>query len=226
MERQNDLQKYVPVYQLSGINKVWDILLAKGKKKSFPKGSLIGGYNDMFGYLYQGKIRLSAITAQGKERIALYMENGCICTEINAFYDYHNMYSAEFLAVTPCTIYFFPIEMLSDVEFTKQYPELVTNLVQSLSYKAGAFFAQLSEKTELTLTSQFCRFLYRQYLEAGNTTFKFGFSQIELALMFNIHRNTLCRVLSDLRSEGIIGKCTKNCLEIIDLQRLEELAQI
>lgn len=226
MEKQNDLQKFVPVYQLNGINKVWDTLLAKGMKKNFPKGSHIDGYKDMFGYLYRGKIRLSAITSQGRERIVLYMENGCICTEVNLFHNYHNMYSAEFMAMTPCTIYFFPKEMLSDVEFTRQYPELITNLVQSLSCKAGAFFSQLSEKTELNFTSQFCRFLYRQYLEANNTIFKFGFSQVELALMFNLHRNTICRVLSVLRDEGIIGKCTKNCLEILDLERLEELAQV
>ncbi len=226
MEKNDDLQQLVPIYELNGINRVWEKLLFKGIKKNYPKGSVIDCHNDMFGYLYSGKIRLSAITAQGKERIILYMKNGCICTEINLFHSYHNMYSAEVLAMTDCIIYFFPKEMLSDVEFTKQYPELITNLVKSLSYKAGAFFSQLSEKTELTFIAQLCRFLYRQYLQAGSSTFKFGFSQIELALMFNIHRNTLCRGISFLRNEGVIGKCTKNCLEITHLGRLEELAQL
>lgn len=226
MDYQNELQKFVPVYQLNGINKVWEKVLSKGIKKNYSKGKVITACQDMFGYLHQGKIRLSAITAHGKERIVLYMESGCICTEINLFHCYHNMYSAEFLAVTPCTLYYFPKEMLFDTEFVRQYPELMINLVQSLSYKAGAFFSQLSEKTELNFTAQFCRFLYRQYLEAGKTEFYFGFSQVELALMFNIHRNTLCRVINYLRTEKILGKCTKNCLEIIDLPKLIELAQI
>jgi len=226
MEKNDDLQKFVPVYELNGVNQIWEKLLFKGIKKNYSKGSVIEGNKDMFGYLYRGKIRLSAITAQGKERIILYMKNGCICTEINLFHSYHNMYSAEVLAMTDCIIYFFPKEMLSDVEFTKQYPELITNLVKSLSYKAGAFYDNDLEKTELTFIAQLCRFLYRQYLQAGSSTFKFGFSQIELALMFNIHRNTLCRGISFLRNEGVIGKCTKNCLEITDLGRLEELAQL
>lgn len=226
MDNQNDLQKFVPVYQLCGVNKIWEKLICRGTKKIYAKGSIVNSCENMFGYLAKGKVRLSAITAQGKERIILYMENGCICTEINLFHCYQNMYSAEFVAMTPCVIYYFPKEMLMDVEFTRQYPELITNLVQSLSYKAGAFFSQLSEKTELTFTAQFCRFLYRQYLQAETTSFYFGFSQVELALMFNIHRNTLCRVINFLRAESIIGKCTKNCLEIINLPKLIELAQI
>lgn len=64
MEKNDDLQQLVPIYELNGINRVWEKLLFKGIKKNYPKGSVIDCHNDMFGYLYSGKIRLSAITAQ------------------------------------------------------------------------------------------------------------------------------------------------------------------
>lgn len=218
---------WVQAHVLSGLNKEWEKFLHLGVKKNVPKGTVVDSYNaDTFGYLYKGQLSLSSVSWEGKTRVVFYLEDGCICLENKLFHQYSDIYMPEFVATKDCVLYLFPKELLTSIEFAKENPELILSALRSEAIKAGSFYVQLSEKTAMDSISLIARILMRQYLKVNKTTFKLGFSQTELSLMLNIHRNTLCRNIRELREAGIIGKCTKNCLEIIDLQRLEELAKV
>lgn len=218
---------WIQAHVLSGLNKEWEKVLHLGVKKNIPKGTRVDGCNpDVFGYLYKGQLSLTSVSWEGKARVVFYLENGCICLENKLFHQYSDIYMPEFVATTDCILYLFPKELLTSVDFARENPELILSVLRSEAIKVGSFYVQLSEKAAMDSISLIARILLRQYLKANNTTFKLGFSQTELSLMLNIHRNTLCRNIRELREAGIIGKCTKNCLEILDLQRLEELAKV
>lgn len=212
---------------LSGLNKEWEKVLHLGVKKKVPKGVIFNCHQcETFGYVQKGQLRLSSVSDDGRERIVFYLGEGCICMEIPLFSNFLDKYTPEFVTTTDCVIYFFPSDLMTDTDFIKKYPELMINIVHSMAVKSSAFFSQLSEEAVLGSTAQFCRFLYREYEKNQETTFHFGFSQIELSLMLSLHRNTLCRIVRELRNENILGKCTKNCIEILDLEKLKKIAQI
>ena len=212
---------------LSGLNKEWEKVLYLGVKKKIPKGVIFNvNENDTFGYVQKGQLRLSSISDDGRERIVFYLGEGCICMEIPIFANFVDKFTPEFITTTDCIIYFFPKELITDVQFTKEYPELIINILHSMAIKSSAFFSQISEGAVLDSKAQFCRFLFREYEKTKEATFYLGFSQIELSLMLSLHRNTLCRIVRDLRKAHIIGKCTKNCIEILDINKLQELAKM
>lgn len=218
---------WIQAHVLSGLNKEWEKVLHLGVKKNISKGTVVDSFNpDIFGYLYKGQLSLSSVSWEGKKRVAFYLEDGCICLENKLFHRYSDIYMPEFVATKDCVLYLFPKKLLTSAEFAQENPELMLSVIRSEAIKTGALYVQLSEKAAMDSISLIARILMRQYLKVNKTTFKLGFSQTELSLMLNIHRNTLCRNIRELREAGIIGKCTKNCLEILDLQRLEELAQV
>lgn len=215
------------VQLLCGLNKEWEKVLHLGVKKKIPKGVIFNSDQfESFGYIQKGQLRLSSVSDDGRQRIVFYLGEGCICMEIPILSYFEDKYTPEFVTTTDCVIYFFSKEFLTDENFIKNYPELIINFIHSMAVKSRAFFSQLSEEAVLDSTAQFCRFLCREYEKIKQTTFQLGFSQIELALMLSLHRNTLCRIVRELRKDNVLGKCTKNCIEILDLEKLRKLAQI
>ena len=67
-----------------------------------------------------------------------------------------------------------------------------------------------------------CAFFMRKVRQFG-TTLQLGLSHDELASLVGMHRVTLARVLKELREEGIIGRYSKDHLEILDINALSRI---
>lgn len=220
-ECMQDAQKEGPVFSIRELNGVWRTVLHLGTRQHFPKSHcwMEDVDTDTFSFLNKGKVRLSSLTESGQERMLMNIEGGCIFREVGML-RIPSRHPANHIALEPCEVYAFPKALLHDEQFVRTYPTLLSNVVQSLAIKAAAFFSQLSETTQLEPREQVCRFLQRLADKRTALRFNPGISQSEMAHMLGLHRSTVCRVLRELRNEGIIGRFTRLDLEILDPDRL------
>lgn len=214
------------IISIRELNSVWRDVLHLGKYQTIPRGARWASLppNDMFGFLGRGLLRLSSLGRDGHERIALYIEKGCIFNEQGCMSS-APLSTAAFFAMEDCEVWFFPRNLLLDRKFAVEHPEQMMNLVQSLSQKTGAFFSQLDENFGLPLETSVCRYLYRA-VEKESGVVRPHFSQTDLALALGLHRSTVCRILKDLRERGILGDFTKTKLEILDKDALHALCHM
>lgn len=219
------LESRDPVFHIRDLNAQWRSVLHLGTRQKIPKGHLWDETHKStsFSFLEKGRVRLLSFSGAGKERIVLYIYPGCIFREL-LFMHVSPQHPASLMALEPCEVINFPRKLLHDTAFAAEHPELMLNMIHSLAAKAGAFFSQITETAELAPMAQVCRYLYRLYESrlAGDTTTA-GCSQSELALLLGLHRSTVCRIISELRTQGVLGAFTRHHLEILDPQTLSHL---
>ncbi len=211
------------VLAIQELNGIWREVLDLGRHETVKTGTCLYevplGKEEYFSFLDKGMLRLSCVSHNGMENILLYICDGCLFKELswvapNA--------TAEFFAMEDCEIWNFPHDLLLNKEFTVEHPLLMINLVQSLMQKAGAFFSRQTEHYELSPEEKICRFLMRiDEMAAGAQ--QPVFTQAEMAKALGLHRSTVCRILRELRIEGIVGRCTKTHLDILDRKALRGL---
>lgn len=209
-------------------NSAWREVLHLASRQNIAKGSrwVDYGHVESFSFLDKGMMRLSSLDRNGNERIFLYIGQGCIFNELGVLNGPGNapFSSAALFALEDCEVYHFPQSILYDEAFTIRHPALMMNLVHSLARKAGSFFSQLDESAGLDPETQVCRYLYRAVDEEMHNG-RPRFSQTELALALGLHRSTVCRILRQLRDEGILGEFTRHKLEIKNREALWRLCR-
>ncbi len=215
-------------FKLKEANSIWRTILHLGTKQEIPKGNMFLANEDesIFSFIDKGCIRLECSSLEGKQRILQFMESGCIFREVSANRQpVTKIYGrAFFVATEDCTIYNFPADFLYESNFIKQYPELIANLLHTIKLKSASFFSLLAGSNEESLERVLCRYFSQLAANHSSDTFAPQISQADLALILGIHRSTLSRALKELRSAGIIGNFTRFKLEILDKQKLQELA--
>lgn len=214
------------LFRLQETNTVWRKVLHLANHQTVPKGYSwhSDDEQDTFSFLDKGCIRLGCTTATARERIILIISGGCIFREVGLLH-FAPAYPPVLKTLEPCEVYHFPGSLLHDHAFIRQYPELLSNLVLSLGGKFGAAFSQLLEKTEPSPETMVSRYLLQLVEQFGASSFAPGLSQVDLALALGLHRSTVCRILRDLRAQGIIGTFTRNNLEILNPTQLQVLCQ-
>lgn len=215
------------VFRIRDLNGPWREVMHLGKRTFLSKNSEVHIVEEkLFYFLNKGRIRLTGLSEAGRERVVLIMESGVILGEIPLLHkSFNHFHSLQTL--TKCDLIAFPKSLLEDVDFCREYPHLILNLVKSIGIKAGAFFGQLYDSNLLDSRGMVCRMLaqiWREQGRAGNITP--NLSQTEMANILGIHRSSLCRVLKQLREEGIIGRFTKSCLEVYDSDTLMESGEL
>lgn len=209
-----------PVFRLRELNGPWRSILHLGQRQVVKKGWQWAIATDTFSFLHRGRVRLRNRPESGKERIILRIEQGCLFREV-PFLHVSLLYPALFEAMEACEVYNFPRAWLQDPKFIHDYPELICNLVSSVAIKAGAFYCQLTERADLSPKSLLCRSLLRMMRDkGGQTRFNPGISQSGMALHLGLHRSTICRILKELRDDGILGRFTPCMVEILDPEAL------
>lgn len=207
-------------------NSAWRSVLPLGTRLCLEKGQHLTDSPDdtCFSFLNKGLIRLSSLGENGNERIFLHIGSGCIFNELGCMH-MAPLSTASFLAMESCEIYQFPGSLLHDRQFTLDHPELMMNLVQSLMLKAAAFFGQIEERVGLSPETLVCRYLARLQSEETEHLHP-RFSQSDLALALGLHRSTVCRILHDLREQGILGEFTRTRLEILNREELLRICRM
>lgn len=212
---------------LVDLNKPWEKVLPMGTCVRFTAKAIVSSSTFKFHdsgiyYIKKGCIRLSSIGLNGQEKVMLYMGKGTLFNEIPMLqytYDY------IFTAMEPTEAAFWPKKRLT-TEFIKEYPDLLFNLLESMSKKTQGFYSQLSKTHTIGTFANVCRVLYSMalYNQSGGRIVP-RLTQQEFAAFLGVHRSSLHKALFRLREEGVIGHYSRNELTIHDLDSLLAYAE-
>lgn len=208
---------------LTGLNTPWEKVLSEGTAMAFRPKCIISGRNsNMYGdgiyYIKRGSVKLSNISSTGQERIILYMGKGCVFNEVPML-QFSNDYI--FTCLEQADVVFWNKKILSS-EFIRKYPELISNLMFSMSRKSQNFYSQLCVTRSYNSFVNVCRALYSMYMfnrEKGAVVPRL--TQLDLAAFLGIHRSSLHKALNRLKEEGIIGTYSRGNLPVYDAERLK-----
>lgn len=215
------------VFRIRDLNGPWREVIHCGKRMILPKNSIIRIAEEaMFYFLNDGRIRLTGLSETGRERVVLMMESGVIFGEVPILHKSFDHFHS-FQTLTKCDLIAFPKSLLEDVDFCREYPHLILNLLKSIGIKAGAFFGQLYDSHLLDSRGMICRMLAQIWREQGRAgIITPNLSQTEMANILGIHRSSVCRVLKQLREEKIIGRFTRSCLEVYNSDALMKSGEL
>ncbi|MDR0816458.1 MAG: helix-turn-helix domain-containing protein [Desulfovibrio sp.] len=125
-----------------------------------------------------------------------------------------------FTSIEQTEAVFFPKQFIT-TDFIAEYPDLVLNLLQSLSIKTRILYSQISCGFAFDSFGMVCRALYSMHLynrEGGRVVPHL--TQQDLGVLLGLHRSSLHKALARLKDEGIIGSYSKKALHIHDIGRL------
>ncbi|HEY3425061.1 MAG TPA: Crp/Fnr family transcriptional regulator [Negativicutes bacterium] len=210
-------------------NRIWQSVLRLGQRSYYNKGDIIlgiGQHIDHLYYLHVGQVKYGSINSEGNEKIMWYLDKGNTFGAA-PFLDKRPVANA-ITAIDKCEVYSFSRECFND-EIVPKYPELITNLMQSMAYKnrvavsRGGDMACLLSRVSKILFYVAQRQSDNQAI--GKVICSKGISQQELAFILGVHRVTLNHVIAQLKREGIIGHIGKRNLIINSMERLLKIAQ-
>lgn len=207
---------------LEDLNAPWREVLHLGVRCCFPKqhmepGSRLRG----FYFISSGRVCLSYMGEMGEERNSLYLGRDCIFNEIPALAN-QLLYNVGFYCMEATDAWRFDAALLGDVAFLARYPHLVANLLRSMAKKSSVFFFHLARTRSSSSMSRLCDLLLQ--LTDAKQRGKLRMSQSDAAAMLGLHQTTVARLIRRLRDEGVIGRFTKNELQVLDVARLREMA--
>jgi len=160
----------------------------------------------------------------GRERAMVYIGSGNVFNEATALAGFDDP-DCRFYCMEDVELYRFPGTLLHDPRFVAEYPELIINLMVSMSTKVLVMHANLSETGGGTAVKQASLFLCGlSRLHGDKLDFNPQMTQEELAIFLGMHRATLVRALRVLRGCGALLQLTKNRLRIGDLALLQKIA--
>lgn len=209
------------------LNKPWEQILNLAEIREFQKGNVLDiediNNNNKFYYIVSGKVKISYIKVSGEERTVIYAYPGTLMNVPTVLADDSANTIAECLEKS--RIAFFDARLLRDPAFVATHPELIINLLHSLSLQLVIQARRLDADgsgSALQLVAGF--FLELAERNNARRVFAPGITQQELSVLLGIHRTTITRALVLLRRDGIIGKFTKTELHILDIERLKKIA--
>lgn len=223
-------EKYLCSPWIDSINTQWEDVLCLGKRQDLKKGTVIindGQYINNIYYLRRGEVKMSALNAEGMEKIIWYIQNGSLFGE-TPFFDKKPCYNV-FTSTQDCEVYLFSRECIFN-EIIPKYPELAINMLESFANKVRVLSTQVKDITLRRPVTRVCKMLY--YLSGPNKKEIFKpqervkcmkkITQQDLASFIGVHRVTLNNVIADLKDEGIVENFSKNKITILNFKRLVE----
>ncbi len=222
--RIQNIKKNNNIFTLQNANAPWRNILPLGQLQEIPTGHVWhnSGEQTTFSLLESGTVRLYCHTFSSKERLILQIGPGCLFREVGLLYE-GQRYSIRQEAVEPCVVYNFPATLLQDTAFISQHPDLITNAISSMGAKLGAALSIIAESLKPSPEVMVAQYLLNFAQTPLHQRAQKGISQGELALSLGLHRSTVCKVLHDFREGGIIGKVSRNYIEIFNSKYLQEL---
>ncbi len=219
-------KKDVEHFSLKEVNSMWRSILHLGEKKVLTKGTVLEMHLDNGLMLIdKGLISLRSLNSDGRERVSMYMESGCLIGEVPALVDTQNSNRVPLYHVhEESIVYAFPSSFLTDANFIKTYPYLIMNVMESFALKVRYLFTLVGDKSGESSKEIICRYINRLARKNHADVFNPHMSQSEFALSLGLHRSTVCRIIKELREEGVLGEFTKNKLEILDRDTLRSKA--
>lgn len=220
VERPGVAKLFVNLFQ---INADWRQLEECGRLQCLPRGTTISNCSDTFFLLESGVVRKVVTSPQGQDWGVLLQQKGCLFNLTGALLGTsENVY---FTCQTDVEVYGFDAALLQDTDFYRQHPEKIINLLTTFAVKEAIAHAYSSNICHASAKGRVCQSLLALLRENDHqSTFSPGTTQVEIAAMLGLHQTTVARAVKELRAEGVVGAFTKNRLEILNKERLIELA--
>ena len=121
--------------KLEDMNAPWSRLLHLATRYTYPKRYplvLAGDAMFDFYYLAKGRLRIMHGAENGRERAMVYIGSGNVFNEATALAGFDDP-DCRFYCMEDVELYRFPGTLLHDPRFVAEYPELIINLMVSMS---------------------------------------------------------------------------------------------
>jgi len=226
------MQYQLPIFE--SLCPSWEKVLPLGAKYTFPKGSKIFDLDDTIKgvyYIKSGSIEINLFTIHGPEKALFIVGHGCVFGEVSCFME-ETGEEASGRARTDCELYYFKKEIIED-QIASQYPELIIELVRSLAYKIQMYTSLLKDSLISNHFIRVCKMLVYlvRFKEANipsgqkNVWIQPDMTQNDMARLMGVHRVTVTKAVSRLKTLGILRRFSKKFLEITDFPELLKLIE-
>lgn len=210
----------------SELNRVWESVLHLAKRYDYAKRSTIrltqGMQNDFY-YLAEGQLCDRTYSLSGRERHSLTFENGCLFNI--AFAMLHPSDETLWYCLKPSVVWRFPHQLLRDNTFIAQHPQLIINLLESMSFNLLSIHTWETEMFLAPPLARVSRYILGLCSPANKERTSPGVTQQEAAAELGMHRATFALIIKQLRENGILESFTKSKVRVLDMPRLTELAR-
>lgn len=212
----------------------WEKVLHLGTREVFPKGSRIFFTEDLIDGLYyivEGSIEINLHTVHGPEKVLFIVGKGCIFGEVSCFIG-GDAEEASAKTRSDSVLYYIKKETIERV-IAVQYPELMLELVQTVSYKARMFTELLTDELISNQFTRVCKMIvylvrFKEVrIESGQKHVRLvpDMTQHDIARLMGVHRVTVTKAISELKHKGIVRQFSKKCLDITDFPALLRLVE-
>ena len=226
----NEYTKGILTMSLPTLNFPWKQLEALGTKMEFARVTTIPCENvrDYFYFLKKGRMSILYMASDRKVQTMVQMKSGtlfnvahALCAKSTCFLDCFS----QFYCTSDVTAFRYHHSLLYDENFIRSYPQLISNLMQSLGIKLMTMHTALSQTSGSTL-AKVGRFCLQLALDAEDAArIVPGISQAQMADRLGMHRTSLLRALRELRKRGVIHTLNERSLVIADMEELRRLAE-
>lgn len=199
------------------------------KLKTLKKSQILHSKNDQADGFYcvlDGRIRISNVNSDGKEMVLTWLSKGAWFGEISLFDGLPRTHDAH--ADKETTLLMLPINAFHSLLVER--PELYPHFMRLLCQRIRATFSLIDETSGLSLKGQLAKRLLLlcnglSHSESADKNAEIRVSQESLAQMINSSRQTVNKLLNELKREGVI-ESAYGTIGILNFDQLQKMSVI
>lgn len=172
-----------------------------------------------FYLLVEGRIKLSKISAGGREQILHFVDAGTSFAEA-ALYTGRE-YPAFAEALEDCILLFVPRDRFA--QLLADNKELAVNLVAHLAQFIHHLAKKVEELSLMDATARMCRFITAN-MNPDTGVVRFSMGKGQAASSLGIAVETFSRTLARLKSEGVVKEASPGVIQVLDPEALKRFA--
>ncbi len=209
IQKNNTLLTAVPLF--SGLNEEEvRSLQALSKTRSYPKDNVLflqGDPGDSFYLILSGEVKVAILGADGREYILSFLKSGDFFGEMSLF----DSESRSASVVTTTAATFLIIQREAFLNYVTQTPSVLTKFLSTFSIRLRKTDAQLGDLALLNVHARIVKTLLMlaqtnvQEISAGQRIISKRLTHQDLASMVGTTRETVTRILNELKTQGHIA---------------------
>lgn len=215
---------YIPCY-VRDLSPQWEKILHLGESVFLKKNSFfsLGEYKNHFSWIESGLTCCFVREKVGiQDEIRYFVAEKCLIKE--TFLSAGCLDITTHKCLTDVRLHHFPLGLIYDHDFQKNYPDLLENYIYSISAKSvsAQFFSRIQKQK--TNTQKLAIYIYGFYL-ANNKKLEFmpPLTQNQLASLLGLSKLTINRIIAKLKDQNILAGWTKNRLKIVNIDAIKNL---
>ena len=210
-------------FWLERLNQAWEAVIPLGKLETYEDQETLRVEGCRFFHLLlEGNIDMVSLSGTGKEWTLFQAGPLSLINDIPAITGIDN--HVPYICCGQVRTVRFESRLLRDTSFFRSYPDLARNLLTTVLHKMEFFLSYAIEQQESSGLERLCRLLV-QLTGGRQGCFSIGMGQKECGLHIGMHPASFSRLVTGLRRQGILGASTRHRLEILDADRLLQIAE-